>query len=76
MRQIFVQQQNGKRYLYLQQNVNFTVVDVMDPKSPRNVERVASECKLTDVGAGIAIAVQSEQSVQGTVPTQTIRLVA
>jgi hypothetical protein len=75
VRQIFVQQENGKRYLYLQQKVNFTVVDVTDPKNPRIFERVASEGKLTEVGAGIAIAVQSDQSAQGAVPTQTIRLV-
>jgi hypothetical protein len=75
VRQIFLQQENGKRYLYLQQNVNFTVVDVSDPKNPRIVERVSSEGKLTDVGAGVAIAVQSDQSGQGSVPTQTIRLV-
>jgi len=75
VRQIFLQQENGKRYLYLQQNVNFTVVDVSDPKNPRVVERVSSQGKLTDVGAGVAIAVQSDQSGQGSVPTQTIRLV-
>ncbi len=75
VRQIFLQQENGKRYLYLQQNVNFTVVDVSDPKNPRVLERVASEGKLTDVSAGVAIAVQSDQSGQGSVPTQTIRLV-
>lgn len=75
VRQIFLQTEKGKRYLYLQQNVNFTVVDVSDPKNPRIVERVASEGKLTDVSAGVAIAVQSDQSGQGSVPTQTIRLV-
>ena len=75
VRQIFLQQENGKQYLYLQQNVHFTVVDVTDPKNPRIVDRVASEGKLTDVGAGVAIAVQSDQSGQASVPTQTIRLV-
>jgi hypothetical protein len=75
VRQIFLQQENGKQYLYLQQNVHFTVVDVTDPKNPRVVDRVASGGKLTDVGAGIAIAVQSDQSGQASVPTQTIRLV-
>jgi uncharacterized secreted protein with C-terminal beta-propeller domain len=75
VRQIFLQQENGKQYLYLQQNAHFTVVDVTDPKNPRVVDRVASAGKLTDVGAGIAIAVQSDQSAQASVPTQTIRLV-
>src|ERR1700693_101122 len=75
VRQIFLQTENGKRYLYLQQNVNFTVVDVTDAKNPRIVERVATVGKLTDVGAGLAIAVQSDQSGQGSVPTQTIGLV-
>ncbi|MGD0429219.1 MAG: hypothetical protein ABSC10_21145 [Candidatus Acidiferrales bacterium] len=75
VRQIFLQQENGKQYLYLQQNIHFTVVDVTDPKNPRVVDRIASGGKLTDVGAGIAIAVQSDQSAQASVPTQTIRLV-
>jgi hypothetical protein len=75
VRQIFLQQENGKQFLYLQQNAHFTVVDVTDAKNPRIVDRVASEGKLTDVSAGIAIAVQSDQSAQASVPTQTIRLV-
>jgi hypothetical protein len=75
VRQIFLQQESGKQYLYLQQNAHFTVVDVTDSKNPRIVERVASGAKLTDVGAGIAIAVQADPSAQASVPTQTIRLV-
>jgi hypothetical protein len=75
VRQIFLQQENGKQFLYLQQNAHFTVVDVTDAKNPRIVDRVASAGKLTDVGSGIAIAVQSDQSAQASVPTQTIRLV-
>jgi len=75
VRQIFMQDEKGKRYLLLQQNVHFTMVDVADPKNPKIVERVASEGKLTDVGSGLAISVQSDQSGQGSVPTQTIRLV-
>jgi hypothetical protein len=73
VRQIFLQEENGKRYLYLQQNVHFTVVDVTDEDKPQIIDRVASGGKLTDVGAGLAISVQSDQS-QGAVPTQTIRL--
>jgi hypothetical protein len=75
VRQIFMTQENGKQYLLLQQNVRFTVVDVTDPKNPKIVERVGSEGKLASVGAGLAIAVQSDQSGQTTVPTQTVRLV-
>lgn len=75
VRQIFMQEGKGKRYVLLQQNVHFTVVDVSDPKNPIIVERVASEGKLTDVGAGLAISVQSDQPGQAIVPTQTIRLV-
>jgi hypothetical protein len=75
VRQIFLQQENGKQFLYLQQNAHFTVVDVTDAKNPRIVDRVASAGKLTDVGSGIAIAVQSDQSAPASVPTQTIRLV-
>lgn len=74
VRQIFLQQDNGKQYLYLQQNVRFTVVDVTDPKNPKIVERVAAGGKLEEVGAGLAIAIQSDASGQGSVPTQTVRL--
>jgi hypothetical protein len=74
VRQIFMQDEKGKQYLLLQQNVHFTVVDVTDPKNPRIVERVGSEGKLTDVGAGLAISVQSDQA-QASPPTQTVRLV-
>ncbi len=75
VRQIFVQEDKGKRYLLLQQNVHFTVVDVTDPKNPQIVDRVAGQGKLADVGAGLAISVQSDQAGQGAVPTQTVRLV-
>ena len=74
VRQIFLQEENGKRYLYLQQNVHFTVVDVTDPDKPEIVDRVKPGGKLTDVGAGLAIAVSSDQSGEGTVPTQTVKL--
>jgi hypothetical protein len=74
VRQILMQEENGKEYLYLQQNVHFTVVDVTDPKNPRIVDRLESHGKLTDVGAGLAISVQSDQSGDA-VPTQTVRLV-
>ena len=74
VRQIFFEEENGKKYLYLQQNVHFTVVDVTDPDKPQIVERVNPGGKLTDVGAGLAIAVSSDQSGEGTVPTQTVKL--
>jgi hypothetical protein len=74
VRQIFYQEENGRRFLYLQQNVHFTVVDVTDPEKPQIVDRVASGGKLEEVGAGLAIAVQSDKSGEGTVPTQTIKL--
>lgn len=75
VRQILVQDDKGKRYLLLQQNVHFTVVDVTDPKNPQIVDRVAGKGKLTEVGAGLAISVQADQSAPGNVPTQTVRLV-
>jgi hypothetical protein len=75
VRQIFFQAENGRRYLYLQQHVHFTVVDVTDPEKPQIVDRVAPGGQLTEVGSGLAIAVQSDQSGQGApVPTQTIKL--
>jgi len=75
VRQIFTEEENGKRYIILQQNVHFTVVDVSDPKSPKIVDRVAGEGRVADVGAGLAISVQSDQPEQTNVTTQTVRLV-
>lgn len=75
VRQIFVQEEKGKQYLLLQQNVHFTVVDVTDPKKPQIVDRVAEQGKLAEVGAGLAISVQSDEAGPGAVPTQTVRLV-
>ncbi|MFY9732611.1 MAG: hypothetical protein WB723_10220 [Candidatus Acidiferrales bacterium] len=74
VRQIFFQEENGKQYLYLQQNVHFTVVDVADPEKPQIVDRAAPGGHLTEVGSGLAIAVQSDKSGEGTIPTQTIKL--
>ncbi|HXO04389.1 MAG TPA: hypothetical protein VN884_02035 [Candidatus Sulfotelmatobacter sp.] len=74
VRQIFLQQDNGKQYLYLQQNVHFTVVDVTDPKNPKIVERIAAGGKLEEVGAGLVIAIKSDTPGQGSVPTQTVKL--
>lgn len=74
VRQMFFQEEDGKRYLYLQQNVHFTVVDVTDPKNPKIVERAAMGGKLQEVGTGLAIAIQSNNSDQASVPTQSVRL--
>ena len=70
-----MQNEQGKQYLLLQQNTHFTVVDVTDPKKPQIVDRTAGQGRLTDVGAGLAISVQSDKSSQDTVATQTVRLV-
>lgn len=75
VRQIFMQQQKGRQYLLLQQNIHFTIVDVTNPKKPQIVERVGSEGKLTDVGAGLVIAVESDKPRQPPVSAQTVRLV-
>lgn len=74
VRQMFLQEENGKRYLYLQQNVHFTVVDVTDAKNPKIVERAAVGGRLQEVGTGLAIAIQSNNSGQASVPTQSVRL--
>jgi hypothetical protein len=74
VRQIFLQQENGTQYLYLQQNVHFTVVNVTDPRNPRIVERIATGAKLTEVGSGLAIAIRSDKPGPATVPTQSVRL--
>jgi hypothetical protein len=50
------------------------VVDVTDPQKPQIVDRVAPGGRLTEVGGGLAIAVSSDQSGQGAVPTQTVKL--
>jgi len=75
VRQIFSEEENGKRYLILQQNVHFTVLDVSDPKNPKIVDRVAGKGRVADVGAGLAISVQSDQPIQANVATSTVRLV-
>jgi hypothetical protein len=40
------------------------VVDVSDPKNPKIVDRVAGEGRVAEVGAGLAISVQSDQPGQ------------
>ncbi|MGA7626568.1 MAG: hypothetical protein WCA38_20225 [Candidatus Acidiferrales bacterium] len=75
VRQILTQNEKGKQYLLLQQNTHFTVVDVTDPKNPQIVDRTAGQGKLTEVGAGLAISVQSDKPLQDNPSTQTVRLV-
>jgi hypothetical protein len=75
VRQILTQNEKGKQYLLLQQNTHFTVVDVTDAKNPQIVDRTAGQGKLTEVGAGLAISVQSDKSSQDNPSTQTVRLV-
>jgi len=75
VRQIFMQEEKGRQYLLLQQNAHFTVVDVTNPKNPQIVDRVGSEGKLTDVGAGLVIAVQSDKPGKAPVSAQTVSLV-
>ena len=74
VRQIFLQSEGSRQYVYLQQNVHFTVVDVTDPGKAQIVERVAPGGRLTEVGAGLAIAVKSDQPGDAPVPTQTVKL--
>jgi hypothetical protein len=74
VRQIFLQSEGGRQYVYLQQNVHFTVVDVTEPAKAQIVDRVAPGGRLTEVGAGLAIAVKSDQPGDAAVPTQTVKL--
>lgn len=61
VRQMFVQQHAGKRYLYLQQETHFTVVDVTDPTKPSVVDRVASRGTMESIGHGLALTVAPEK---------------
>lgn len=74
VRQIFLQSEGDRQYVYLQQNVHFTVVDVTDPGKAQIIERAAPGGRLTEVGAGLAIAVKSDQAGDAPVPTQTVKL--
>ena len=61
VRQMFLQQRDGKQYLYLQQSTHFTVVDVTDPKNPTIVERVASQGSLTSIQSNLVLTVKPEK---------------
>lgn len=67
VRQMFLQQHEGKQYLYLQQGAHFTVVDVTDPKNPTIVERVASRGSLESIQSGLVLTVAPEK---GSTPEQ------
>ena len=56
VRQMFMQQHDGKQYLYLQQKAHFT-----DPKKPAVVERVLSQGSLQSIGHGLALTVAPEK---------------
>lgn len=62
VRQMFVQRHADKQYLYLQQKVHFTVVDVTDPKKPSVVNRVASSGTMESIGHGLALTMAPEKT--------------
>jgi hypothetical protein len=78
VRQMFLQQHDGKQYLYLQQRAHFTVVDVTDQKSPTIVERVASRGSLSSIQSGLALTVVPEKGSTSqqpsTVATQVVNV--
>jgi hypothetical protein len=78
VRQMFLQQHDGKQYLYLQQKAHFTMVDVTDPAHPAIVERVASQGSLEWVQSGLALSVapekESTSEQPGTVSTQVVNV--
>jgi hypothetical protein len=78
VRQMFLQQRDGKQYLYLQQRDHFTLVDVTDPKNPTIDERVASRGSLEWMQSGIALSVAPEKGSTGeqpgTVSTQVVNV--
>jgi hypothetical protein len=61
VRQMFLQQHEGKQYLYLQQGAHFTLVDVTDPKNPTIVERVASHGSLESIQSGLVLTAAPEK---------------
>lgn len=79
VRQMFLQQRDGKQYLYLQQHAHITVADVTDPKKPSVVERVAWHGSLQSLGSGLALAVAPEKGTTSqqpsTVPTQVVNVI-
>jgi LVIVD repeat len=74
VRQMFLQQRDGKQYIYLQQGAHFTVVDVTDPKSPNIVERVASRGSLEWIQSSLALTATPEKGQPSTVSTQVLNV--
>jgi len=63
VRQMYLQQEGRRRYLYVQQpsQLGFTVVDVTKPAKPKTVTHVPQE-NLVTVSSGLAIAEQTQAS--------------
>ena len=74
VRQMFLQQRDGKQYLYLQQGAHFTVVDVTDPKNPTIVERVASRGSIEWIQSTLALTATPEKGQPSTVSTQVVNV--
>jgi hypothetical protein len=74
VRQMFLQQRDGKQYIYLQQGSHFTVVDVTDPKKPTIVERVASGGSLEWIQSTLALTASPEKGQPSTVSTQVVNV--
>jgi hypothetical protein len=78
VRQMFLQQHQGKQYLYLQQGAHFTVVDVTDPKNPTIIERVRSQGTLESIQSGLVLTMAPEKGSTaeqpGSVPTQVVNV--
>ena len=63
-RQMFLQREGRRQYLYVQQpsQLCFTVVDVTKPSKPKTVNHVPQENLIT-VGSGLAISGESQSAV-------------
>lgn len=79
-RQMFLQVQGGKQYLYIDQGAKqgYAVVDVTKPSSPSVVKHVEAG-KLRAVGSGIAITETPEGDTSKTVarshpPTESVKI--
>ncbi len=66
VRQMFLQQEGRKEYLYVQQpwQQGFTVIDITKPDRPKVVDRVP-QGTLTAVGSGLAISETPDHSAMG-----------
>ena len=66
VRRMFLQQEDGREYLYVQQPSaqGVTVIDVTKPERPKMVTQVPLE-NLTMVGSGLAISETPESSATG-----------